>query len=185
MLFWIIVLVFVIYYVSKKNKDPKGKPQGNEPPKETKRRQMTDADRARLDAYRAKKASGKPNRNAPAPSGNPSAGTAQVQRQAQPDILSRAQQNVKKFEQDVTLDELEKDHEHSERVSRTVSPEEQRQKKAMHPHDASHVAETVGAEDESLLGTVEDLMVKGYDGSLSFARDFVGEGMDMISRFTL
>lgn len=40
-------------------------------------------------------------------------------------------------------------------------------------------------EDESLLGSVEDLMVKGYDGNLNFERDFVGEAMDMINRFTL
>ena len=28
-------------------------------------------------------------------------------------------------------------------------------------------------------------MVKGYDGNLSFERDFLGEAMDMINRFTL
>jgi len=32
---------------------------------------------------------------------------------------------------------------------------------------------------------VADLMIKGYDGNLCFERDFVGEGMDMISRFTV
>ena len=37
---------------------------------------------------------------------------------------------------------------------------------------------------ESMLGSVEDLMVKGYDGNLCFERDFLGEAMDMISRFT-
>ena len=46
----------------------------------------------------------------------------------------------------------------------------------MHMEPAAH------AEDENLLGSVEDLMVKGYDGNLSFERDFVGEAMDMINR---
>lgn len=28
-------------------------------------------------------------------------------------------------------------------------------------------------------------MVKGYEGNLCFERDFVGEAMDMVSRFSL
>lgn len=36
-----------------------------------------------------------------------------------------------------------------------------------------------------VLGTIEDLMIKGYDGNLCFERDFVGEAMDMISRFSV
>ena len=35
------------------------------------------------------------------------------------------------------------------------------------------------------MPAIEDLMIKGYDGKLPFERDFVGEGMDMISRFTV
>lgn len=38
---------------------------------------------------------------------------------------------------------------------------------------------------ESMLGSIEDLMIKGYDGNLCFERDFIGEAMDMISRFTV
>lgn len=37
--------------------------------------------------------------------------------------------------------------------------------------------------NESLLGNIEDLMVKGYDGELSFERDFVAEALDMINSF--
>ena len=36
-----------------------------------------------------------------------------------------------------------------------------------------------------MLGNIEDLMIKGYDGNLCFERDFVSEGLDMISRFTV
>jgi hypothetical protein len=105
-------------------------------------------------------------------------------KQKNPDILANAKKNVRKYEPDVTLEQLETEHEHTERSKRTISPEEQQRKKEQHPHDASHVAAEVGKEDESILGTVEDLMVKGYDGKLSFERDFVGEGMDMIAKFT-
>jgi hypothetical protein len=33
-----------------------------------------------------------------------------------------------------------------------------------------------------LMQEIEDLMVKGYDGKLTFARDFVAEGIDMLNR---
>jgi hypothetical protein len=36
-----------------------------------------------------------------------------------------------------------------------------------------------------MLGTIDDLMIKGYDGELCFERDFLGEAMDMISHFTV
>lgn len=38
---------------------------------------------------------------------------------------------------------------------------------------------------ESTLGTIEDLMIKGYEGNLCFERDFLGEAMDMVTRFSL
>jgi hypothetical protein len=148
---------------------------------------MTDADRERLAEYRARKdAAKKTSYTAPA-AAKPASYTAPAagKQQKPADILSRAQQNVKKYEADVTLEELEQDHEHTEQSARTISKEELQQRKDMHPHDAAHVSAEIEAESESILGTLEDLMVKGYDGSLSFERDFVGEGMDMISRFTV
>ena len=62
---------------------------------------------------------------------------------------------------------MEREHNHSERVTPAVHD---------HPEDVM---------SENLLGTVEDLMVKGYEGHLCFERDFVGEAMDMINRFTV
>ena len=67
---------------------------------------------------------------------------------------------------DVTLETVEAEHNHSERVSAAVHH---------HPEDVI---------PDNMLGTIEDLMIKGYDGNLCFERDFVGEGLDMISRFS-
>ncbi|MBQ8518299.1 MAG: hypothetical protein IJ455_01680 [Agathobacter sp.] len=81
-------------------------------------------------------------------------------------IIDRAKKNTDEDKADVTLETMEAEHNHSERVSAAVHH---------HPEDII---------PENMLGTVEDLMVKGYDGNLCFERDFVGEGLDMISRFS-
>lgn len=82
-------------------------------------------------------------------------------------ILDRAKANADEDKVDVTLETMEAEHNHSERVSAAVHH---------HPEDVI---------PENMLGNIEDLMVKGYDGNLCFERDFVGEAMDMISRFTV
>ena len=82
-------------------------------------------------------------------------------------IVERAKSNTNANKADVTLATMEAEHNHSERVSAAVHH---------HPEDVM---------PESMLGTIEDLMIKGYDGNLCFDRDFVGEGLDMISRFTV
>lgn len=82
-------------------------------------------------------------------------------------ILQRAKGNASEQKEDVTLNTMEAEHNHSERVSAAVHH---------HPEDII---------PENMLGTIEDLMIKGYDGNLCFERDFVGEAMDMISRFTV
>lgn len=82
-------------------------------------------------------------------------------------ILQRAKANAEEDRVDITLKTMEAEHNHSERVS----PAEH-----YHPEDMI---------SDNMLGTIEDLMVKGYDGNLCFERDFVGEAMDMISRFTV
>ncbi len=82
-------------------------------------------------------------------------------------ILQRAKGNTAENKEDVTLHTMEAEHNHSERVSA-----------AEHHHPEDIIP-------DNMLGSVEDLMVKGYDGNLCFERDFVGEGLDMISRFTV
>ena len=81
-------------------------------------------------------------------------------------ILQRAMANADEDKVDVTLESMEAEHNHSERVSAAVHH---------HPEDVI---------PDNMLGTIEDLMIKGYDGNLCFERDFVGEGLDMISRFS-
>ena len=106
----------------------------------------------------------------------------QAPKAATPDIVQRAKLNTKKYEADETLHELESEHNHSEKVS---SAEAAYVAKDRAEHMKMHMEPAPGVEDENLLGSVEDLMIKGYDGNLSFERDFVGEAMDMINRFTL
>lgn len=206
MLVWIIIIIVIFHHIWKKSQaineqNGKGRQRYNstvytetrssvqmsqaqtaERQTKSEPRKVTAQDRARLEAYRAQKAAAAAIKTAPSAAGYP---VQKAAPQKQADILTRAQQNVKKYEADVTLEELEQDHDHTEKAARTISREELLQKKAAHPHDAAHVSAAVEAESESLLGSIEDLMVKGYDGKLSFERDFVGEGMDMISRFTV
>ena len=82
-------------------------------------------------------------------------------------IVERAIENAEEEKPDVTLTQLEEEHGHSAHVAPAVH---------YHPEDEI---------PENMLGTIDDLMIKGYDGNLCFERDFVGEAMDMISRFTV
>lgn len=185
MLVWIIVIILIIYLSSKKREERTAQQhnfsaQGNnaaqnmqsqnagrlqeQPYAPGQQRVVTSADRQRLEQYRLQKAKNNPKKDG--------------------DILARAQQNASRYEKDKTLEQLEQEHEHTEKVPQTMVKEALKKAKEMHPHDAAHVSAYVGEQNESLLGSIEDLMVKGYDGNLSFERDFVGEALDMINRFT-
>ncbi|MCM1283088.1 MAG: hypothetical protein NC180_01810 [Muribaculaceae bacterium] len=105
-------------------------------------RTMTDADRARLEEFRRKK-------------------------EGQQSIVERAKANSQRYaKKDETLESMEREHGHSERVSPAW------EQPLMH-------------EEESFLGSVEDLMIKGYDGNLSFERDFIGEAQDFLMSMKL
>ena len=82
-------------------------------------------------------------------------------------ILQRAKANADEDKDDVTLRSLEESHGHSAHVA-----------PAVHNHPEDEIP-------ENMLGKIEDLMVKGYEGELCFERDFVGEAMDMVNRFSL
>lgn len=127
------------------------------------RRIITEAERQKVENYRQKKTINQKN----------------------PNIVERAKNNTAKYQKDTTMEQLELEHGHSEGLKSTGAKEYLKEQKEAHPHDAAHVAKELAAQDGTLLGTVEDLMIKGYDGNLSFERDFVGEGMDMINSFTL
>lgn len=82
-------------------------------------------------------------------------------------ILQRAKANAEEDKEDVTLRSLEESHGHSAHVA-----------PAVHNHPEDEIP-------ENSLGKIEDLMVKGYEGNLCFERDFVGEAMDMVNRFSM
>ena len=126
------------------------------------KRQMTAAERAKLDAYRQQKAAAK---------------------SAQPtNIVDRAKQNTNKYAEDTTLEQLEKEHKHSERESKAEAAYVAKEREE---HRKLHTEPIPPVEEESLLGSVQDLMIKGYDGNLSFERDFVGEAMHLLNSFTV
>lgn len=127
------------------------------------KRQMTADERAKLDAYRQQKAFAQP---APKPT----------------NIVERAKQNVNKYAEDTTLEQLEKEHKHSERESKAEAAYVAKEREE---HRKLHTEPIPLVEEESLLGSVQDLMIKGYDGNLSFERDFVGEAMDLLNSFTV
>ena len=127
------------------------------------KRQMTADERAKLDAYRQQKAFVQP---APKPT----------------NIVERAKQNVNKYAEDTTLEQLEKEHKHSERESKAEAAYVAKEREE---HRKLHTEPIPPVEEESLLGNVQDLMIKGYDGNLSFERDFVGEAMDLLNSFTV
>lgn len=167
-----IVFAIIIYRIIKKsgsakqNTRPMQNPQMNPQMNPSHVRVMTDADRQRLNNYRQRK------------------GRQTTMRQtANPNILERAKNNTAKYQDDSTKEQLESEHGHSESMKSTGALEYAAAQKKAHPHDAAHVAKELAMQDGALLGTVEDLMVKGFDGRLSFERDFVGEGMDMINSF--
>ena len=95
-----------------------------------------------------------------------------------PQILQKAKRNNEKYADDKTLKEIEKSHNHTETYQKD---------KVEH----SRMCHTLGKDEnaievsENILGNIDDLMIKGYSGTLSFERDFVSEGLDMISEFTV
>ena len=82
-------------------------------------------------------------------------------------ILQRAKANAEEDKEDVTLRSLEESHGHSAHVA-----------PAVHNHPEDEIP-------ENSLEKIQDLMVKGYEADLCFERDFVGEAMDMVNRFSM
>lgn len=50
---------------------------------------------------------------------------------------------------------------------------------------AKHLAEWNEPSGEDLMQEVWDLMIKGYDGELTFTRDFVAEGIEMLNQIQM
>lgn len=95
-------------------------------------------------------------------------------RKAQPDIVVRAKINNDHFNEDDTLAEIEKMHGHKENEP-PIRIE----------HEAVCMTHAADADatfpQESIFGSAQDLIVKGYDGNMDFDRDFIAEAMEMIN----
>ena len=94
------------------------------------------------------------------------------------DIISRAKNNADKLKEDTTLTEIESFHKHSEK--QVAKPVEHSQVCQSHLQN-----DNVIEPSESVLGSIEDLMIKGYSGNMKFERDFVGEALDMVANFSI
>ena len=94
------------------------------------------------------------------------------------DIISRAKNNADKLKEDTTLTEIESFHKHSEK--QVAKPVEHSQVCQSHLQK-----DNVIEPGESVLGSIEDLMIKGYSGDMKFERDFVGEALDMVANFSI
>lgn len=95
-------------------------------------------------------------------------------KKTQPDIVARAKINNDHFNEDDTLAEIEKMHGHKENEP-PIRIE----------HEAVCMTHVVDADasypQESIFGSAQDLIVKGYDGNMDFDRDFIAEAMEMIN----
>lgn len=136
---------------------------------------------------RAKGHGGKISQGAYVPSrpvaSNQELGVNRQRSMAQPDIVERAKANSRRYAaQDETLEEMEADHGHSERVSSAVAGYVEREREE---HRRLHEEQRPPVEAESSLGPVEDLIVRGYDGNLSFERDFIGEAQEFLANITI
>lgn len=95
-------------------------------------------------------------------------------KKTQPDIVARAKINNDHFNEDDTLAEIEKMHGHKENEP-PIRIE----------HEAVCMTHAADADasypQESIFGSAQDLIVKGYDGNMDFDRDFIAEAMEMIN----
>lgn len=114
----------------------------------------------------------------------------QMQPQKENAILQRAKQNVSEHFEDDTLEQRRKA---GSDLSRVPLGDEIMKDHAMaehihSEHTADHAAELSnrhGVDDLDtyhLMDEVNDLIVKGYSGSLAFERDFIAEATDMLGR---
>ncbi|MCR5667116.1 MAG: hypothetical protein K6G01_09825 [Eubacterium sp.] len=88
------------------------------------------------------------------------------------DILARANRNVN---EDFSTEEPVKPEEATNVQTKMPDMEEMIRREQLRMRE----------ENEDLMATVQDLMIKGPDTEIRFARDFVAEGMDMVNKALL
>ena len=104
------------------------------------------------------------------------------------DILERAKNNVKENEQDELRSGMEAERRDSRDVltNRQAMPEKESEGGAQLPvqyRDGFELGLVSG--ESELIRQLNDLMVMGYSGNLTFERDFIAEGVDMLNRFEI
>lgn len=114
--------------------------------------------------------------------------------------LAREQRNLQyqtsqeqRDKQYQTKKRLEKKYEkkhsaNNKMVQQNIRTEDYEEKESI-LHKAVQNSKEVGCDDitmdEDLMKKVNDLIVMGYTGELSFERDFVAEGIDMLNRYEI
>lgn len=93
------------------------------------------------------------------------------------DILSKAKENVQEKAQDAIQQQL-----HAE-VCRDYRDNSQ-MTTDVHVHKAQS-AECDTGEASDIMIKVNDLIVTGYSGDMTFDRDFIAEGVEMLNRFSV
>ena len=93
------------------------------------------------------------------------------------DILSKAKDNVKANEPDKLEQQI-----HTE-VCRDFRMKAQKDSDVSQHKEQSVFCDT--GEESDILKRVNDLIVTGYSGDMTFDRDFIAEGVDMLNRFTI
>ena len=96
---------------------------------------------------------------------------------AKTDILSKARENVKETVQDAVLQQTHAEVCRDYRENGNVT---------MHVDTHKAVSEYCDTGEESdIIKKVNDLIVTGYSGDMTFERDFIAEGIDILNRFTV
>lgn len=182
MLFNIIIFAVVIWYIVKKAKGNNNKGQVNRTNQQVYQQRMNEYKAAQQvkpvtpqNVYRTSQPGAY--QNSGAYQDNKNKQNKYVQNNT--DIVARAKGNTNKLKEDTTLKELEKAHKHVERQQK--KPVEHSEACQVHNGNNTNII----VPEESVLGSIEDLMVKGYDGNLQFERDFIGEALDMVANFSI
>ena len=104
------------------------------------------------------------------------------------DILERARNNVKENEQDELRVGTEAENRDTRsaitnRQERPVKEGESIERAPLQNRDGFELG--LVSDGSELIRQLNDLMVMGYSGNLTFERDFIAEGVDMLNRFEI
>ena len=68
---------------------------------------------------------------------------------------------------------------------KSQKPQKQQEMQSVEKKQEAHAIKLPEVPAEDLIQEINDLMVKGYDGELTFSRDFVAEGIEMLNRIQM